>query len=77
MRELWFCLAGLVLAVVGILLLAKPEWVWKLEHFWCTEGGEPSEWYETLTRLLGVLCLLLGTVIFLVMGVAVILYFAL
>lgn len=74
MKELLFCLAGLALAVVGALLLIRPEWAWKLEHFWCTEGGRPSEWYETMTRLLGVFCLLTGTVIFLVMLVALILY---
>lgn len=57
---LLFPLACAVMTLLGILLLFKPEWFWKLENFLDTKGGEPSEWYETKSRLLGAVCLILG-----------------
>ena len=60
MERLLMCLAALVCIALGIFMLAKPELCWKLEHFLDTIGGEPSDWYLTVTRLAGVLFLLLG-----------------
>ena len=60
MEYLLVCLLALICIALGTFLLAKPELCWKLEHFLDTIGGEPSDWYITITRLSGVLFLLLG-----------------
>lgn len=76
MEHLLMCLAALVFIALGIFLLAKPELCWKLEHFLDTIGGEPSDWYITITRLSGVLFLLLGAGILLFLLVEWICYLA-
>ena len=46
---------GLVaLFVLGILMFIKPEWLWKLEHLFSVKGGEPTDFYLSMTRLGGV-----------------------
>ena len=46
---------GLVaLFVLGILMFIKPEWLWKLEHLFSVKGGEPTDFYLSMTCLGGV-----------------------
>ena len=72
MERLVMGLAALAFIALGIFMLARPELCWKLEHFLDTIGGEPSDWYLTVTRLAGVVFLLLGVGILLFLLVEVI-----
>lgn len=72
MERLVMGLAALAFIALGIFMLAKPELCWKLEHFLDTIGGEPSDWYLAVTRLAGVVFLLLGVGILLFLLVEVI-----
>ena len=46
---------GLVaLFILGILMFIKPEWLWKLEHLFSVKGGEPTDFYLSMTRIGGV-----------------------
>ncbi len=53
----FFQLAMLVLFLLalGLIMLLKPEWIWRLEHWFSVKGGEPSELYIALTRIGGML----------------------
>ena len=42
------------LFVLGILMFLKPEWLWKLEHLFSVKGGEPTDFYLSMTRIGGV-----------------------
>ncbi|WP_297721169.1 DUF6199 family natural product biosynthesis protein [Intestinimonas sp.] len=42
-----------ILLVLGGLMVAKPEFLWKLEHLLTVKDGEPTELYLTLMRLGG------------------------
>ena len=47
--------AGLIaLFVLGVLMLIKPQWLWKLEHLLSVKGGEPTDFYLSMMRLGGV-----------------------
>ena len=72
MERLVMGLAALAFIALGIFMLARPELCWKLEHFLDTIGGEPPDWYLTVTRLAGVVFLLLGVGILLFLLVEVI-----
>ncbi len=52
---IWFivlCLLGIAGCIVNII---KPEWGWKMRHWWDTVGGEPSEAYLYGTRMASVI----------------------
>lgn len=51
---------AVLLTALGVLMLARPHWLWKAEHWWDTVGGEPSDWYLTLMRVGGALLLIFG-----------------
>ncbi len=56
MKDVILGLLGCIaLILIGSLMVAKPEWLWKLEHFLDTDGGSPLEWYKTKSRLGGVI----------------------
>ncbi len=54
------------LLVLGILMVAAPKLLWKVEHFLSVKGGEPSELYLLAMRL--------GGIFFILAAVAIILY---
>ena len=56
-----FVCIGILL--IGILLLLKPEVLWKLKTFMNTDDGEPSDYFITSTKATG--GLLIGVSIFL------------
>lgn len=41
------------LLVFGLLMLIKPEFVWKLDHFLSVKNGEPTELYLAVARISG------------------------
>ena len=47
---------GLIaLFVLGVLMVWKPELLWKIEHLFSVKGGEPTDFYLSKTRIGGVL----------------------
>ena len=54
-----------VLLLLGIAMVRRPEQLWKIEHFWDVKNGEPSELYISLMRVMGTFCII-GSIIFLI-----------
>lgn len=40
-----------VLLLLGIAMVGRPDLLWKIEHFWDVKNGEPSELYIALMRV--------------------------
>ena len=55
----------LFLLILGILMLFKPELLWKIEHMFTVKNGEPTELYLAFMRVGGVF-LLIASVVMLV-----------
>jgi len=53
-------LALLALLILGLAMLFKPEFLWKIEHFFSVKGGEPTELYLQMMRLGGVIFTLIA-----------------
>lgn len=53
-------LALLALLILGLAMLFKPEFLWKIEHFFSVRGGEPTELYLQMMRLGGVIFTLIA-----------------
>lgn len=47
MDYLWL----VILFVLGIMMVIKPEFLWKIEHIFTVKNGEPTELYLTLMLL--------------------------
>ena len=62
MAYLW----ALILLVLGIVMLLKPEWLWKIEHIFTVKNGEPTDLYLALMRVGGIL--LIGTIVIVVLS---------
>ena len=61
-------IAGLILCSIGLVLAAKPTWIWKLTESWKTEGSKaPSGRYMTV--LLIVSGAALGVGVLLLIGI--------
>ena len=43
----------LFLLILGILMLFKPELLWKIEHMFTVKNGEPTELYLAFMRVGG------------------------
>ncbi len=43
----------------SLLMMLNPALMWKIEHFMDVEGGRPTDWYLTVTRVGGVLLFLI------------------
>lgn len=53
----------LFLLILGILMLFKPELLWKIEHMFTVKNGEPTELYLAFMRVGGVFFLIASVVI--------------
>ena len=63
---------AVLVTALGVLMLVKPHWLWKADHWWDTVGGEPSDWYLTLMRVGGTLLIIFGGLFTLWMLIALI-----
>ena len=54
-----------VLLLLGIAMVGRPDLLWKIEHFWDVNNGEPPELYIALMRVMGAFCII-GCIIFLI-----------
>ena len=52
----------LFLLILGILMLFKPELLWKTEHMFTGKNGEPTELYLAFMRVGGVFFLIASVV---------------
>ena len=52
----------LFLLILGILMLFKPELLWKIEHMFTVKKGEPTELYLAFMRVGGVFFLIASVV---------------
>ena len=52
-----------VMFALGLFMLLKPEWLWKLEHLFSVKSGEPSELYLAKMRLGGAFLLLTSIIL--------------
>lgn len=57
-----------LLIILGLMMLLKPQLLWKIENFLTTKGGEPSDFYLSMMALGGIVTLLCG-IGFLIFGV--------
>ena len=55
----------LILFVLGVLMICKPELLWKIEYMFTVKDGEPTELYITLMRLFGVFLVICSIIILL------------
>ena len=67
MIDFLLCLLGAGLALLGAMLLVRPERFEKMGQLAAAAGGGVAKRYGTLLRLLGIGCLMAGTVLFMVM----------
>ncbi len=52
-----------ILVIVGILCMTRPELMWRLEHYFSVEEGKPKEEYLKWLQFLG-LCMIIFVFIF-------------
>ena len=46
-------ISGIIMATIGLILCAKPIWIWKITEGWKTkESRVPSERYMTVLRIM-------------------------
>ena len=64
---------SVLLTALGVLMVVRPEWLWKLEHWLDTVGGESSEWYLTISRVVGTLLMIFCGLLTLVLLVTLLL----
>lgn len=43
-----------ILLLLGILMVAKPDLLWKVEHVFSVKNGEPSDLYIILMQISGI-----------------------
>ena len=55
-------LVVVLLVAVGIFFAAKPNTVWKINHYFTVKDGEPSDMYLIIIRISGILFIILGLV---------------
>lgn len=51
-------LSLVLLAILALLMLVKPDLLWKMEHFLSVRNGQATELYLAVTRVCGALILL-------------------
>ena len=61
-KEAGSMLELLFLLILGILMLFKPELLWKIEHMFTVKNGEPTELYLAFMRVGGVFFLIASVV---------------
>ena len=52
-----------VLILLGLVMVWKPEILWKIETFITVKNGEPTDLYLTLMRLGGILFIAAGILV--------------
>jgi hypothetical protein len=53
---------AVLLLVIGFVDFRFPEFFWHLRHWWCVDGGEPSDMYLDISRISGVIMMIAGVI---------------
>ena len=53
----------IVLLVLGLIMLLRPEWLWAFLHDKSGKVAEPTESYMAFMRIGGVICLIMAFII--------------
>ncbi|MCJ8014780.1 hypothetical protein MUG84_24155 [Paenibacillus sp. KQZ6P-2] len=57
--------AGILFIVIGLLNIVNPNFAWYLKEGWKVDGeSEPSETYVALTKIGGVIAVVMGIFVF-------------
>lgn len=64
MKYIW----PILLLILSVFMIFKPEILWKMEHFLSVKGGEPSDLYIAFMRI--------GGVFFFLSTIIIVIYFA-
>ena len=59
-------IGSIVFIIVGFLQIFNPDLIWRQKHKWDVKNGEPSDAYYTLSKIGGVLGILMGIFLFIV-----------
>ena len=59
---MWEYLLLPLAVILGLIMMIRPEWFWKAEHFLDVVDGKPTEWYLAKMRLIGAGLFLIGAV---------------
>ena len=52
--------------ILGLLLLLKPELIWKIKHSWDVKDGEPTNGYIIFFKCVGIYAIIVGIVLFII-----------
>ena len=58
-----FIIGEIFLIITGVLMFFFPEKLWKIECRPLTKGGEPSEGYIIINKILGLFCMIASVVV--------------
>ena len=53
----------IVLILLGLAMLLKPDILWKIEHIFTVKNGEPTDLYFTFMRIGGIFFLGAGIIV--------------
>jgi len=53
----------ILLVVVGTFFIIKPNTVWKYNHFFTVENGEPTDLYIIFVRISGIILVILALIL--------------
>ena len=63
---MWDIIGLIVISMFGLLLLFKPELMWRIKHFWDVKDGEPTDSYIIFSKCVGISAIIVGIVLFIV-----------
>lgn len=52
--------------ILGLLLLLKPELIWKIKHSWDVKDGEPTNGYIIFSKCVGIYAIIVGIVLLII-----------
>ncbi len=58
----------ILIFILGMLMLIKPDLWWKIRHFLDVKDGEPTEISLMVTRILGVSYIIIAVILCLIMA---------
>ena len=65
-KDISFLIFGVICLVLGFIQFRYPEGIWYMKHWWCVDGGEPSDMYLDMSRAGGGLSMILGLILMIV-----------
>ncbi len=57
---------NIILILLGLLMVGKPEVAWDIQHAFSVKNGEPTDYYLRMTRVKGIFYIIAAIVIIVV-----------